>query len=411
MKSFFYGWVIVFCAFTVLFLTYGAQYSFGVFIPAMLEDLGWTRASLGAAFSLYTVVYTSLSVVSGRLTDSLGPRRVIGFGAVLLGLGLCMTSQVTAQWQIYFCYSIVAAIGMSSAYIPCNMTLVRWFVRKRGLALGIASSGASCGFLFVPLIAGYLIAETSWRTALLVVAIVVLVVISVIARFMVSNPESIGLTLDGEYGLSGEPENAVEPMSIPSAGMRLGVAAKTIGFWILLAAFTVAMLSLTVPFVHIVGHAQDLGISGIKAAMTVSIIGLFSLVGSVVLGLLSDRFGRKLMMLCAFAFQTMAFVLFAIADTMPVLYCGAAAFGLFYGGFASLYPALVGDMFGRAHSGAIGGAIFGAGGFLGGWGPAIAGYLRDVYGNFELAFLCCVVTAVLSLVLLTLMPMPKQRPL
>ena len=410
MKKIFYGWVIVCSAFAVLFLTYGAQYSFGVFIPAMLDDLGWTRASLGGAFSLYTVVYTSLSVVSGRLTDSLGARRVIGIGAVLLGMGLILTSQVTAHWQIYLCYSIVAAVGMSTAYIPCNMTVVRWFVRQRGVALGLASSGASCGFLFVPLIAGYLIVETNWRTALLVIAVVVLIVISIVARFMVSSPESIGLAADGEIDSNHAFDTTPKSVSATPTGMRLGEAVNTRAFWILLAAFTIAMLSLTVPFVHIVGHAHDLGVSGIRAAMTVSIIGLFSLVGSVSLGVLSDRLGRKLTMLSAFAFQVVAFGLFLMAETLYGVYCGAAFFGLFYGGFATLYPALVGDLFGRAHAGAIGGAIFGAGGFLGGWGPAIAGYLRDISGDFELAFLCCVITAVLGLFLLALMPSPNARP-
>ena len=406
MNNLFYGWVITICAFIVLFLTYGAQYSFGVFIPAMLDDLGWTRASLGAAFSLYTVVYTSLSVVSGRLTDSLGPRRVIGIGAILLGAGMLMTSLVSAQWQMFFCYSVVAALGMSTAYIPCNMTVVRWFVRKRGLALGLASSGASCGFLVTPLIAGYLIAETGWRTAMLIIGVVLLVVISIVARFMVTSPELIGQPADGDERLTDVSENADAMASRPT-GITLREATKTKSFWIFLVTFIVVMLSLTVPFVHVVSHAQDIGITGMRAAMSVSIIGLFSLIGSVSLGTISDRIGRKPAMVIALASQLVAFGLFINADAALVLYCGSAAFGLFYGGFATLFPALVGDLFGRAHAGAIGGVIFGAGGFLGGWGPAIAGYLRDVHGNYQLVFSCCIVTAGISLFLFALLPKPR----
>ncbi len=413
MNNLFYGWVITASAFTILFLTYGAQYSFGVFIPAMLDDLGWTRASLGGAFSVYTVVYTSLSIVSGRLTDSLGPRRVIGFGAVLLGAGLTMTSQVSSQWQMFFCYSVVAAFGMSTAYIPCNMTVVRWFVRQRGLALGLASSGASCGFLVVPLIAAYLIAETNWRVAMLVVGIVVLVIISIAAHFMATSPELMGLNTDGDDSLADLPENTTGANSayaakITSAGIPLREAVRSSSFWIFLAAFTVTMLSLTVPFVHLVDHAHDIGITGLRAAMSVSVIGLFSLIGSVGLGTVSDHIGRKAAIIIALTSQVVAFGFFLTADTAPALYCGSAAFGVFYGGFATLFPALIGDLFGRAHAGAIGGAIFGAGGFLGGWGPAIAGYLRDVHDNFHLAFLCCIVTAVLSLFLFALLQKPRR---
>ena len=149
-------------------MTYGVQYSFGVFLPPMLDDLGWQRASLGGAFSLYTMVYMSLSLVSGRLTDTLGPRRVVGIGGLMLGLGIIATSQMTAQWHLYLFYGIIAAIGMSTAYIPCNATVVRWFDRQRGLALGIVSCGASCGILVVPTLASFIIIQTDWRAGLLI---------------------------------------------------------------------------------------------------------------------------------------------------------------------------------------------------------------------------------------------------
>lgn len=162
----FYGWVITASAFAVLFLTYGVQYSFGIFVPAMVADLGWPRAALGAAFSLYGIVYMCVTVISGRLTDTLGPRRVVTVGGLLLGAGIVATSQVTTQWQLFVSYGIVAALGMSTAYIPCNMTVVRWFRRKRGLAAGLASSGSSCGILIMPMVVFALISATDWRTAM-----------------------------------------------------------------------------------------------------------------------------------------------------------------------------------------------------------------------------------------------------
>ena len=123
--SLFYGWVVTACAFVVLFVTYGVQYSFGVFLPAMLDELGWQRASLGGAFSLYTMVYSGCSWISGRLTDTVGPRWVVTAGGLLLGSVIIATSQMMAQWQLYLCYGLIAALGMSSAYIPCNTTVVK----------------------------------------------------------------------------------------------------------------------------------------------------------------------------------------------------------------------------------------------------------------------------------------------
>ena len=246
---------------------------------------------------------------------------------------------------------------------------------------------------------------------MLVVGLCVLIFISIVARFLVTSPEAMGLKPDGSNPETptAEPRpNAGNSSTAQLDGMSLRQAAGTSSFWVILAAFTVAMLSLTVPFVHIVGHAHDIGITGLRAAMAVSTIGLFSLVGSVSLGSLSDRLGRKPTFIISLTSQLIAFLFFLNADTMLMLYLGSAAFGLFYGSFATLFPALIGDLFGRAHSGAIGGVIFGAGGFLGGWGPAIAGYLRDTHGDFGLAFKACIVTTLCSVLLVGFLQKPRQ---
>ena len=407
MKTLFYGWIVTGCAFVVLFLTYGVQYSFGIFVPAMVDDLGWQRATLGGAFSFYTVVYTGFSLLTGRLTDSLGPRRVVGLGGILLGVGIIGTSQMSSQWQLFFWFGIVAALGMSSAYIPCSMTVVRWFHRKRGLALGLASCGASCGILIVPVLATFIIAKTDWRISLLVLGAGLLVITNLVARFMVSGPEQMGLLPDGER----YPDNAAPSESATQAyGWTLREARTTLSFWIFLVAFAVTMLTITVPFVHVAGFARDIGLSDLRAAMTISIIGLFALIGSVSLGALSDRIGRKAAIVVGLGAQVAAFGLFFNAESVTTLYLGAAAFGFFYGSFATLFPALVGDLFGPAHAGTIGGFIFGAAGLLGAWGPALAGYLRDVHGDYHLAFFFCVLTAVCALLLFGLLPKPRRPP-
>ena len=403
MKPLFYGWIVTGCAFVVLFLTYGVQYSFGIFVPVMVDELGWQRASLGGAFSFYTVVYTTFSLLSGKLTDSLGPRRVVGLGGVLLGVGIMATSQMSSQWQLFFWYGIVAALGMSTAYIPCNVTVVRWFQRKRGLALGVASCGASCGILAVPVFTSLLINLTDWRTTMLTLGAGMLVLISVVARFMVSDPKRMGLLPDG----AGAPaQDAIVGSLDDTTGWTLREAAATLSFWVFLVAFAVGMLTTTIPFVHIAGFAQDIGLSDIAGAMTFSIMGLFALIGSVSLGTVSDRIGRKAMMVFALASQVLAYVLFLNAESVTTLYLGAAAFGFFYGGIATLFPALVGDLFGPAHAGTIGGSIFAGGGILGAWGPALAGYLRDVHGDYHLAFFYCVLIAACALVLFALLPKP-----
>lgn len=408
IKTPFYGWWITASAFLVLFLAYGVQYSFGVFVPPMVQELGWSRASLGGAFSLYTVVYTGFSLLSGRLTDTWGPKRVIGLGGVLLGIGIMATSQISASWQLYLWYGVVAALGMSTAYIPCNITVVRWFHSKRGLALGIASCGASFGILLVPLLASLMIAQAGWRTAMLVLGGLLFVLINVIARIMVRSPEQLGLLPDGDSTPS---ESAGRSSTTPrdeGGSWTVREALGTFSFWMFLIAFAVTFLTLTVPFVHVPVFASDVGLSNVGGAKAVGMVGVFSLVGSFTLGPLSDRVGRKWAMTLGCGSQVLAYLIFLSADGAIALYVGAAAFGFFYGGTASLFPALVGDLFGRAHAGTIGGIVFGGAGMLGAWGPTIAGYLRDSDGDYRFAFTSCAVTATCALLLFALLPQPRR---
>jgi MFS family permease len=113
-------------------MAYGTQYSFGVFFAALVEEFGWSRASLSGAFSVYAFVYCAFGLAAGRLTDRWGPRAVIAVGGAFLGIGLVGMSRAHEIWHPYVLYGCVAALGMSTAFVPCSATVARWFVRRRG---------------------------------------------------------------------------------------------------------------------------------------------------------------------------------------------------------------------------------------------------------------------------------------
>ena len=417
-RPFFYGWVVTACAFLVLFLTYGVQYSFGVFLPFMLDDLGWQRASIAGAFSLYSMTYSACSWLSGRLTDTKGPTVVISFGGVFLGCGIMATSQMSATWHMYLFYGFIAALGMSTAFIPCNTTVIKWFHRKRGLALGLASCGSSCGILLCPPLLATLIPQYGWRPVYLGCGVVILIVLNLVARFMVRSPELLGLAPDGDppptpNALPGGATVAAQSVVTAPAhltGWSLQESWRFPSFWLLAIVFVVMLLSVPVPFVHIVAFARDLGFSPTQGALAVSIMGLCAFIGSLSLGALSDRIGRKQGLILSLTMHVVAYLLFVSAQSLTVLYCGAAAFGFFYGSMATLFTALIGDLFGRRHAGAIGGFLFAGAGVLGAWGPMIAGYLRDTTGSYHLAFMYAVVTSIVSLLLFAVTPKPPPYP-
>ena len=197
-QRFFYGWVVVTCAFTVLFITYGIQFSFGVFMHFISADTGWNRGSLSLPYSLYVFVYSALGLVTGRLTDRLGPRIVLTMGGCLLGSGIMLMSQVHALWHLYLVLGLIAASGMSAAYVPCNATVVRWFTLKRGLALSITSSGASFGMFVFPPLTTVLITVCGWRRAYVILGLLAVVAVISCAKFIVRDPEEMGLRPDGQ---------------------------------------------------------------------------------------------------------------------------------------------------------------------------------------------------------------------
>ncbi|MSQ47264.1 MAG: MFS transporter [Deltaproteobacteria bacterium] len=406
----FYGWIVTACAFLILLLTYGVQYSFGVFLPFMLDELGWHRASIAGAFSLYSMTYSACSWLSGRLTDSKGPTVVIAFGGMLLGVGIMATSQVSARWQMYLFYGFIAALGMSTAFIPCNTTVMKWFQRKRGLALGLASCGSSCGILLCPPLFAALIPHYGWRSVYLTCGVVIVIVLNIVARFMVRSPELLGLAPDGDLPSAANVLSEGALVTAPLTGWSLQEAWRFPAFWLLFLVFVIMLFSVPVPFVHIVAFARDLGFSPTQGAFAVSIMGLCAFIGSLSLGALSDRIGRRQGLMLSLVMHVVAYLLFVNARSLTVLYCGAAAFGFFYGSMATLFTALIGDLFGRRHAGTIGGFLFAGAGVLGAWGPMIAGYLRDTTGSYHLAFTYAVVTSVVSLVLFTVTPKPPPYP-
>lgn len=422
----FFGWVVVAAAFSVLFVAYGLQFSFGLFVKAIGDDTGWSRTQLSLPYAVYVALYSLLSYVTGRMTDRYGPSRVVLLGGLLLGAGWTLFGQSQALWQTYIGLGLIAGFGMSAAWVPCNATVVRWFVRRRGLAIGIASTGGSAGNLLAPPFVAGLISWVGWRSALAVLGLIAAVGLAIASRFMVRDPESRGLLPDGDLvapavgtvrpGGVADTTTPLEPGAGPHApaaaavSLTLAEARRTSAFWVLFGVFALTWLAVFVPFVHLAPFAEDLGSSSSAAALSVSALGLGGIVGRLSVGAASDRLGRRSSLAIMLALQIVAFGGFAGANGNGVLFPSAVLFGFAYGGAVTLFPALVGDAFGRAHAGAIVGSLFAASGSLAAIGPFVAGWLYDGLGSYRTAFLLCGAVNVGALVLLGILRPAQSAP-
>lgn len=386
----FYGWIVVASAFVVLFLAYGLQFCYGVFVTGMVADLGWDRATAALPYSVYVFAYTALSAATGKATDRFGPRQVITLGAVLLGVGWGASAFITTPGELTLTLGVVAALGMSVAWVPCNGTVARWFTRRRGAAVAIASSGASLGNFLLPPLAALLMASWGWRDALLALAVTSAVVMLAAARFMVRDPETLSLHPDGDA--------AATPASGPiGAGLSVREIKSTLPFQLVIGMYLFTWLVIFVPFVHLPAFAADLGFGATAGASLLSAIGLGGIAGRLSAGFVSDRFGRMPALYATCALQVIAFTAFAQSTTLGLLWFGAIAFGLSYGSGVALLPALCGDLFGRAHVASVVGVIFAIAGAPAAIGPYAVGWLYDTGGGYTGAFLTAAALNVVAL--------------
>jgi MFS family permease len=246
------------------------------------------------------------------------------------------------------------------------------------------------------------VAAVGWRTAYVVFGAAIFVVLNLVARVMRRDPESVGL----------HPDGAAAPAAAAGAetpAWSLGRAMRSRAFWMLGAAFSATWVPVFIPLVHIVPFARDLGYSALTGAWVVSTLGIGAVAGRLVMGGLSDRIGRKTAVGIAMALQAVGFLGFLLAGRGPALLFGAAlVFGYSYGATSTLFPAIVGDYFGRRQAGALVGVLFALAGSMGGWGPLIAGALYDATGGYDLTWLLASALNVLALALLALSRPPRE---
>ena len=405
MKPDFYGWNVVGAAFTALFVVYSIQFSFGTFVDDIVEDTGWSETRLQLIFAVYIFTYSSLSAVTGALTDRVGPRRVVAVGSVLLTAGYIIWATAPNLWIAFLGLGVVAPLGMSASWVPCNATVVRWFVERRGTALAIATSGTSMANIIAPPVAATLVKAYGWRTALASFALTGGAAMLLSSLWFRRDPESMGQFPDGKDG----PPTPLDQTLISSTdGLTAKAASRTRTYWLILGMYALTFVVVFVPFVHSNQFAIDLGIDEITAATVISSIGVGGLAGRLLVGPISDRLGRKRLVVAAFALETLAFFGIAASNGLTLLYPSAVVFGFSYGATVTMLPALVGDYFGREHAGAIVGRIFGTAGSLAAIGPYVAQLLVDSSGSYRFAFVLSGVANGAALVMASRLPASSQ---
>ena len=402
----YYGYIIVAVTFVIAVAVEGLLFSFGVFLKPLLTEFGWTRAMTSGAVSLNGGLRIPLSLVSGRLTDKLGARVMLTVCGLFLGVGYLLMSQVNAMWQLYLFYGVIIAVGMSCYWVPLISIIPRWFYRQRSMMMGIVACGIGVGQLTYPLLADWLIYSYNWRVSYLVTGGLSMVVIILCAQFIRPTP-ALGRD-DPSSPVRGDNGGCEESPAAPE-GFSAGRVISTGRFWLLCAVFLPWMYCVSATIVHIVIHAIGLGLSSTGAAGIISIIGVAGIGARLVFGRLADMAGIKPVLIFSFALFICAFTCLLVTPATWMLYLFGVMFGIAYATFELLHSPTIADVFGLDNLGSISGFVFAFGmlGFL--TGPVVTGYIFDISGSYQQAFIVCAVLSCCSLIAVILLPLGEKR--
>jgi len=394
---FFYGYIVVAAGFATSWLIIGTHNTFGVFFKPLSFELGWTRATTSAAFSISYIVFGLTSIIVGRLTDRFGPRSVITACGLATSLGYLLMSQVNSVWQLYLFFGIVIGAGMSAGDTPVFATVARWFVKKRGTAIGMTKVGVGIGMLAMPPLAGWLIASFGWRNAYVMLGLICLAGIVSAAMFLKRDPAQIGQLPDGAI------KEVETDLDIEVRHFSLGESISTPQFWLFsISWFIVSFCAMTV-LVHIAPRVTDVGISATVAATILGAIGGFSVVSRLGMGLVSDRTGYKSAFITGLCFLATALIWVQYAQTVWMFYIFAALYGIAHGATYTVFTPLLAELFGLGSIGAIVGVLVFMGTLGGSIGPILAGRIFDITDSYQLAFLLCLVLTIIALILMSLL--------
>ncbi len=402
----FYGWWVVLAFFVITIIAFGARFSFGVFFKPLASEFGLTRAETSGIYSAYMLLCCVFAIVSGWGADKFRPRILFSLMGLFLGLSLILTSQAQSLQQLFLAYSLFLAAGTGGVYGVSVSTIIRWFDSKRGLAIGLTTSGVGLGTVVMAPFATYLIAHVGWRMSFMVMGIIAWLLIIPMAMLLKKDPREMGLLPYGVETNGGETGGSNLRGSSAATGLSLSRAFKTRNFWCLGFSWILTPLCLYMAVTHIVPHGTDMGIPAMKAATILSLIGAMNIPGRLVVGNISDSAGRKVTaMVCALFLAGAVIGLIYLKD-LWMFYLFAAVFGFFFGGISTSTTAMIGDIFGLHSIGVIMGTMSACWALGGAIGPFIGGLVYDMWSNYSLAFS---ISAAAMMIVTLLLALTKRK--
>ena len=381
----FFGWFIVATMIAVTFAQ-TALYNpaLSVFLKPITEEFGWSRSVFAGAITVGTILGGFLALVIGPILDKKGSKVVLFFGFTFFGLAVGSIFFVNHLWQFYMSVVTGRFIIAGLLQIAPGVVVSKWFIRRRGRAMAFAVVGTRFGQMAMPLIAQISLSMVGWRSASVVLALVVwLATLIPILMFLKRQPEDMGLLPDGVEpdGITGDGD---QPMEVTYS---LKEAIKTPAFYFILIATSGLMFNIGGINFNLFPYLTDRGIPEESAISVLTLWAGVSALGAVGVGFIVEKFHIRTVMAIGFAIVTLGVGILMLTDNLFYAYSFAIVHGLAFGALPMLIQLVWAEYFGRAHQGSIRGFVTPIQLVIQAGGPLAGTFMYDIMGDYYYALI------------------------
>lgn len=400
-----YAWIVIAVTFLIMLVTAGIRATPSVMMVPLERGFGWTRTTISLALAINLALFGLMGPFAAAAMQRFGMRRTVMIALAVLAGAVALSSRMNAAWQMVLIWGVLVGGATGATSTTLGAAVVnRWFTQHRGLAMGILTASSATGQLaFLPLMA-WVVEHRGWRSIVVLVAIAAAIVLPIVALLLPERPSAVGLRRVGEADDAPieSAHSSANPIAIAFAA--LGKAAKVGDFWLLFFTFFICGAS-TNGYIgtHFIAMCGDYGLSEVRGAGMLAMMGVCDLFGTTLSGWLSDRFNNRVLLFWYYGLRGLALIFLPFAFGLQ--YFGLPIFGLFYGldWIATVPPTvrLTTDVFGSKDAPVVFGWVV-AGHQLGAAFAALgAGMLRSSLGTYTIATMIsgglCIVSAILVL--------------
>ncbi|MCH2173939.1 MFS transporter [Myxococcota bacterium] len=402
----FHGWRVVLLGLLANAFGTGLIGAYSFMVSPLIEEFGATPGQLGLGMSIVIFSMAVLGPILGPLFDRGLLRITMLLGVALMLSGLLLLSRGSELWQLAICL-VIASMGMSMyGFLPTQVMIVNWFIRKRGTALAIAAAGTSLAGFVIPPTTAWLIETSGWRDAIVWLAVGAAVIAApVISTFAVRRPEDVGQHPDGDPSSTALSENESLASATP-----LRTLMQEPNFWLIGVGIALALCVPVASGVFIVRHLEEIGIPRTQAALILPVMAVCSLLGKLCVGFLADRSDRRLLAVATLVSHVVGLCILATGSSLETMFAAAIPLGLGGGGFMPIPGILQGACFGRLVIGRVSGfhSFIGLPFLL--VAAPLVGVAASATGSFMMPFLVMGAIQLAAAGLLSFIRIPKVEP-